>query len=237
MHFNANHVSGAGASHRRSPSPQPAASPSTRPSRHGHRLDAAGGPRPRAYTFQTDAARSGPPPRRPAPALPDAQRTPPQPAAPYTLAFADRFLSNGPVEAVVRTPEQEAQLARADSAVARLKPLVSLRLGTAVHSGPSAADVEQIGTLQHKLRELRQVQAQRAQLAEDVVQLREAWTSGKALGIDWVRHKEWEGVLKARPGERLSQVEEGIANLEHRLREAAHEVQQQKERNLRRILF
>ncbi|SDO97545.1 hypothetical protein SAMN04489708_105203 [Paracidovorax cattleyae] len=174
MQFNANHVSGAGASHRPSPSAQPAESPSTRPSSHGRRLDAGGGPGPRGYAFQTDPARSGPPPRRPAPALPDGHRTPPRPAAPDTLTFAARFLSNGPVEAVVRTPEQEAQLARADSAADRLKPLVSLRLGTAVHSRPSAADVEQIGALQRKLDELLQVRAQKVQLAEDVVQLRAA---------------------------------------------------------------
>lgn len=236
MHFSFKLLCGADASQRRS---HPAQTPATssREPRHGRRLDAAGGPGPRGYAFQTDAARSGPPPRRPAPALPQVHRMQSQPAAAQTLAFAARFLSNGPVEAVVRTPAQEAQLLRADNAAARLERLVSLSLGPAASGRPSAADPEQVGTLRRKLGQLRELQAQKAQLYEDVEQLREAHGAGKALGIDWDRYKGWERILNARPQELLAQIDGGIANLLHRLGEADYEARQQKERDLGKILF
>ncbi|AVS85685.1 hypothetical protein C8239_13735 [Paracidovorax avenae] len=237
MHFSFKSLCGAGASQRHSHPEQPAASSPARQPRHGRRLDAAGGPGPRGHAFQTDPARSGPPPRRPAPALPQVHRMQSQPAAAQTLTFAARFLSNGPVEAVVRTPEQEAQLLRADGAATRLERLVSLSLGPATSGRPSAADPEQVGTLRRKLGELREVQAQKAQLAEDVAQLREAFGAGPSLGIDWNRHKSWEGILKARPEQRIAQVDAGIANLQHRLGEARHAIGEHREAALGKYVF
>ncbi|AVS89230.1 hypothetical protein C8238_14130 [Paracidovorax avenae] len=237
MHFSFKSLCGAGASQRHSHPEQPAAISPTRQPRHGRRLDVAGGPGPRGHTFQTDPARSGPPPRRPAPVLPQAHRMQSQPAAAQTLTFAARFLSSGPVEAIIRTPEQEAQLLRADSAAARLERLVSLSLGPAASGQPSAADPEQVGTLQRKLGELREVQAQKAQLAEDVAQLREAFGAGPSLGIDWNRHKSWEGILKARPEGRIAQVDEGIANLQRRLKDAEYAIAEHRDAALGKYVF
>ncbi|ABM34016.1 hypothetical protein QRO08_07075 [Paracidovorax citrulli] len=237
MHFSFNQLCGAGTSQRRSHSAQPAATSATRQSHPGRRLDAAGGPAPRGRTFQTDPADSGPPPRRPAPALPQAHRMQSQPAAAQTLVFAPRFLSNGPVEAIVLTPEQDAQLSRADSAATRLERLVSLSLGPAASGRPSAADPEQVGALQRKLGELQEIQARKAQLAEDATQLREAFDAGTSLGIDWNRHKSWERILKARPEERIVQVDEGVANLQHRLGEARHAIGERREAALGKYVF
>ncbi|WP_368352165.1 MULTISPECIES: hypothetical protein [Comamonadaceae] len=160
-----------------------------------------------------------------------------QPAAAQTLTFAARFLSNGPVEAVVRTTEQDAQLLRADGAATRLERLVSLSLGPAASRQSAAADPEQVVKLQRKLGELREFQAQKAQLAEDVVQLREAFGAGKALGIDWNRYKSWESILKARPEERIAQVDAGIANLQHRLDEARHAIAEHRDAALGKYVF
>ncbi|AVS66543.1 hypothetical protein C8245_13435 [Paracidovorax avenae] len=236
MHFSFKSLCGADASQRRS---RPAQTPETssREPRHGRRLDAAGGPGPRGYAFQTDPARSGPPPRRPAPALPQAHRMQSQPAAAQTLAFAARFLSNGPVEAIVRTPAQEAQLLRADNAAARLERLVSLSLGPAASGRPSAADPEQVGTLRRKLGQLRELQAQKVQLSEDVAQLREAHGAGKALGIDWNRHTAWTRILEARPEGRIAQVDKGIANLQSRVEEAEYAIAERRDAALRKYVF